>query len=521
MEVDLEKTSGSGIQAALSYLQSHPIYIFYAFCIFIVLRFLKNRYASPLRHYPGPFLASGTRLWKLFVTLQTHQETAFINLHKKYGPIVRVSPTALSFSRPSAAREILSAGKGFHKTSFYAVFPPPENPDIFTETREAAHALKRRAAGPSYAMAAMQGLADRVEAVIGLLCERLDGFCAAGGAAPVEMDLGAWLHFFAFDVLGEVAFGRVWGFLAEGKDVEGCIEAIDQSQRYNGAVGQLPPLDLLLRRNPLWRAWQKVVPGAQPLVTRIALDELRKRKEEGGEKEGGGKRRDLLTQLLKAHDKDPERFTEGDVFAVTHGAIFAGSDSTASTMQSFIHHILRDRRVYLQIVAEIDAATSAGKLSRVVQFNEAQLHLPYFQAALKEAMRLRPAVGVAMARSVPPTGAEIDGVRYPAGTELDINAWAVHRDKEAFGEDAEVYRPERWLEDGERARLMDRHMLQFGGGSHVCIGRNLALLEMNKVLPMLLRDYAMELVHPDRDLDFHTYFFVVQKGLNVRISKRV
>lgn len=183
------------------------------------------------------------------------------------------------------------------------------------------HALKRRAAGPSYAMAAMQGLTDRVEAVIGLLCERLDGFCAAGagGAAPVEMDLGAWLHFFAFDVLGEVAFGRMWGFLAEGKDVEGCIEAIDQSQRYNGAVGQLPPLDLVLRRNPLWRAWQKVMPGAQPLVTRIALDELRKRKEDG-EKEGE-KRRDLLTQLLKAHEKDPERFTEGDVFAVTHGAM--------------------------------------------------------------------------------------------------------------------------------------------------------------------------------------------------------
>lgn len=44
---------------------------------------------------------------------------------------------------------------------------------------------------------------------------------------------------------------------------------------------------------------------------------------------------------------------------------------------------------------------------------------------------------------------------------------------------------------------------------------------MNKVLPMLLRDYAMELVRPDRDLEFHTYFFVIQKGLDVRISKRV
>lgn len=138
---------------------------------------------------------------------------------------------------------------------------------------------------------------------------------------------------------------------------------------------------------------------------------------------------------------------------------FAGSDSTASSMQSFMHHILRDRRIYLKIVEEIDEATRAGKLSPIVQFNEAQ-QLPYFQAALKEAMRVRPAVGLAMARSVPACGAEIDGGRYPGGIELNINAWAVHRDRETFGDDAEAFRPERWLEDEERARLMDRHMIQ-------------------------------------------------------------
>ncbi|KAL0263117.1 hypothetical protein SLS55_002093 [Diplodia seriata] len=222
--------------------------------------------------------------------------------------------------------KILSAGKGFHKTPFYAVFPPPGNPDIFTETREAAHALKRRAAGPSYAMAAMQGLADRVEAVIGILGRRLDGFCSAGvgekGVNGQVVDLGAWLHFFAFDVLGEVAFGRPWGFLAEGRDVEGCIAAIDESQRYNGAVGQLPPLDWALRRNPVWRAWQAVVPGAQPLVTRIAREELGKRRIGGtGEGKTAAEGRDLLAQLLRAHEKDPVRFTEQDVFAVTHGAM--------------------------------------------------------------------------------------------------------------------------------------------------------------------------------------------------------
>ena len=54
----------------------------------------------------------------------------------------------------------------------------------------------------------------------------------------------------------------------------------------------------------------------------------------------------------------------------------------------------------------------------------------------------------------------------------------------------------------------------------MCIGRNLSLLEMNKVLPQLLADYDFELVHPGRPLSWHSTFFVVQKGLEVFAHKR-
>jgi cytochrome P450 len=52
------------------------------------------------------------------------------------------------------------------------------------------------------------------------------------------------------------------------------------------------------------------------------------------------------------------------------------------------------------------------------------------------------------------------------------------------------------------------------------IGKNLALLEMNKTLPLLLRDYELELLRPQEDLKYRSTFFVVQRGLDVRISKR-
>jgi cytochrome P450 len=93
---------------------------------------------------------------------------------------------------------------------------------------------------------------------------------------------------------------------------------------------------------------------------------------------------------------------------------FAGSDSTASTMQSFCHHVLRDPAIHARLENELDNAAASGHLSAFPLWNETQA-LPYFQACLKEAMRLRPAVGLNITRLVPPQSAEIAGRRLPGG----------------------------------------------------------------------------------------------------------
>ncbi|KAJ9151979.1 Pisatin demethylase [Pleurostoma richardsiae] len=498
--------------------------------VLFVSRLLYKRYASPLRKYPGPWLASCSRLWKVLSTASTHTHHDHIALHKKYGPVVRIAPDEVSVASPEAARVLLSAGKRFYKTGFYGVFPPPENPDIFTEVREDVHAQKKKVANVPYGMAAMQQLSPFINDTIEVLIRKLDGLASGNqgmndfSKGPV-VDLGNWLHWFAFDVLGEVAFSRSFGFLEEGRDVDNAIKTIDDSQRYNGIVGQVPFLDHFLRRNPL----RKLIPALNTknaLITRMALEELGRRKpfdkESEGKWRGGDGRQDLLASLIKGHLKDPERFSEGDVFAVAHGAIFAGSDSTASTMQSFFWQVLADKRVYAALTDEFDTAVKEGRIPPTgnISWNEAQT-LPYFQSCLKEAMRVRPAVGLNITRLVPPEGAELDGHFFPGGVTIAANGWVLHRDRAVFGSDADVYRPERWLEDPEEAKRMERYMFQFGGGSHLCIGRNLALLEINKVIPRLLRDYRFELVHPGRELQAHATFFVVQEGLEVYIAKKM
>lgn len=139
---------------------------------------------------------------------------------------------------------------------------------------------------------------------------------------------------------------------------------------------------------------------------------------------------------------------------------FAGSDSTASTMQSFFHLVLNTPGVYEKICAEVDEVQAAGKLGDKISFQEAQ-HLLYFQAALKEAMRMRPGVGLNITRHVPPHGAEIDGKKYPGGMRVALNGWVLHRDRSVFGQDADDFRPERWLEgDEKKVKAMDRSMYQ-------------------------------------------------------------
>ena len=215
-------------------------------------------------------------------------------------------------------------------------------------------------------------------------------------------------------------------------------------------------------------------------------------------------------------------------------------------MQSFFWHVLRAPRVYAKLLLEIDVAVKSGTIpsSGNIEWSQAQ-DLPYFQACLKEGMRMRPAVGLCITRHVPPEGADIEGEHLPGGTRVAVNGWVIHRDAATFGEDADFYRPERWTEDEENAKVMERYMVQvrasspdpakaccillftdihafvqFGGGAHVCIGRNLALLEINKVLPRLLRDYRFELVDPNSEIKAKSTFFVVQEGLEVFATKR-
>lgn len=133
--------------------------------------------------------------------------------------------------------------------------------------------------------------------------------------------------------------------------------------------------------------------------------------------------------------------------------------------------------------AEIERAERAGLLSTPIQFDETRQHLPYFVGCIKEGLRLQPPGTNLYARIVPKEGKAIDGQFVPGGTEITSYAYCVQRDQSLYGETAEQFEPERWLEGEERTFELEAAQFTFGMGPRVCLGKDVAVMEMYKLLP--------------------------------------
>ncbi|KAI0872196.1 cytochrome P450 [Hypoxylon argillaceum] len=80
-----------------------------------------------------------------------------------------------------------------------------------------------------------------------------------------------------------------------------------------------------------------------------------------------------------------------------------------------------------------------------------------------------------------------------------MNFVGMFRSKEVFGNDAEVFRPERFLGDAPNVKQMIKMVdLVFGGGRFMCLGKSLALIELNKIFIELLRNFDFQIATPEK-----------------------
>jgi cytochrome P450 len=250
-------------------------------------------------------------------------------------------------------------------------------------------------------------------------------------------------------------------------------------------LGQMPWLDYILRTNPIIR----LISAPTSYVVRFARNRLSERLASGSEKPTN----DFLSKFLAANERDPVSAPQSHVFAWTVSNVNAGSDTTAISLRSIFYYLLKNPQSMRRLREEIDWAVKEGLIrpGELVSWATSQ-QMPYLEAVIMEGMRLHPVTGTILERVVPKGGREICGRFFKEGTIVGISPWVVQRDIAVYGEDAELWRPERWTEAGDKKRKrMDGAFLGFGAGSRTCIGKNISRLEMFKLVPWMVGNYEV------------------------------
>ena len=235
----------------------------------------------------------------------------------------------------------------------------------------------------------------------------------------------------------------------------------------------MPWLDHLFAKNPVYPIGQASF-GA---VVGFSVERLIERMKTQATRDESSQK-DYLDYFMEKMGSEPW-INDQQVVGWLMINMMAGSDTTAITLRAAFYYILKQPRIIKKLQAELDAA----RLTLPISYKATQ-SLPYLDAVVREACRVHPGVGLMLERTVPEGGLALDDGRHiPAGTIIGMNAWVVHGDQSVYGQDAESFRPERWLqEEGEteaefegRKKAMKDADLTFGAGNRVCLGKNISL----------------------------------------------
>jgi cytochrome P450 len=146
-------------------------------------------------------------------------------------------------------------------------------------------------------------------------------------------------------------------------------------------------------------------------------------------------------------------------------------------MRSALWRLSTNPAVLQRLREELDGVDSEDPIT----YKQTQ-QLPYLKAVVRESLRMYPSVPAPLYRIVPAGGITVDGQLILPGTVVGISSLAQNRDTAIFGQDPNVFNPDRWLGDEAEARYMEAALFNFGGsGPRSCPGRDLAMVSQQDI----------------------------------------
>ncbi len=304
---------------------------------------------------------------------------------------------------------------------------------------------------------------EQVEASTAAMTAEAEAAIAALAPGAV-LDVYAWMRGLAMRIAMRALLGL---------DPDDAGKGALAAEKFEAALGFFG-IDYALRllRGP-GSPWRRLM-AAREVLDRIVYEEIERRR--AAPDEG---RRDILSLLIAARGERGERFTDTEIRDQVMTLMFAGHDTSTSTVTFALHELARHPDVVERLCEEQDRVLAGAPPT----IDQLEGELPYLEMVIDEVLRLYPPAWIGPRRAV--RDFEWGGFQVPAGAYVNYCSWASHRLPEVFPE-PEAFVPERFTRE-RKAALPRGAYVPFGGGRRICIGKRFGLIEVKLVTTMLLQ----------------------------------
>ncbi len=311
---------------------------------------------------------------------------------------------------------------------------------------------------------------ERIAASFDVIVEETTG--ALDELAPgATVDLYAWTRRLAL----RVAMRALFGLDPDGERAR----SIDAAGLFEQALSFFTSEPLLRVLRGPFTPWARLQQAAGKLDTLI-YSEISSRRATGERGE------DILSLLLDAHDEDGTTLSDLQVRDEVMTLMFAGHDTTTSTVAFMFYELARNPHVAVRLLAEHDSYLADGPPSASQLMSG---ELAYLELVLDETLRKYPPAWIGPRRSI--DAFEFEGRTIPGRAFVDYCSWASHHLPEVFPE-PDRFLPERFTPEA-RAALPKGAYIPFGGGSRTCIGMRFGQLEIRTIATLLLSRFTLSL----------------------------
>lgn len=199
----------------------------------------------------------------------------------------------------------------------------------------------------------------------------------------------------------------------------------------------------------------------------------------------------------------------------------AGRDTTAHALTWTFYLLMRHPKVVIRLREELLAlsTTTADGISSLEPSSIRPTALPYTMAIFYETLRLYPPVPVELKQCEQDTALP-DGTFLPKSTVVVWCLWAMNRSKLIWGEDADLFQPERWLDNRKLITKSAYEFPVFNGGPRTCLGKRMAECMAVMVIARLIWEFDFEPLEDKEKISRNSLTLPMEGGLPCHVSIR-